>query len=142
MASITHLGPPEAEHDTVRKLIEWKLEHRLLDTAKYRSYGLHYTDSTAVKPEDHRVDFCLSVDGEVADNPHGIVQKTIPSMRCAYARDIGSRTNNQAAAYLYTKWLPGRGEELTGYPIIFHYVNVGPGVKDEEAITDVYMPLK
>lgn len=31
---------------------------------------------------------------------------------------------------------------LSGYPIIFHYVNVGPDVKDEEAITDVYMPLK
>lgn len=142
VASITHLGPPEAEHFTVRKLIAWKLENRFLDPAKYRSYGLHYTDQRIVKSEEHRVDFCLSIDGDVADNPHGIERKTIPRMKCAYARDIGSRLNNRAAAYLYEKWLPCSGEELSGYPIIFHYVNVGPSVKDEEAITDIYMPLK
>ena len=26
-------------------------------------------------------------------------------------------------------------------PMIFHYVNVGPNVKPEEMITDVYLPL-
>lgn len=66
---------------------------------------------------------------------------TIPRLKCALARDIGSRMNNQAAAYLYEKWLPASGETLSGYPIIFHYLNVGPDVKDEEAVTDVYMPL-
>jgi AraC family transcriptional regulator len=142
VASITHAGPPEAEHATVRKLVAWKLDNRLLDPVKNRSYGLHYTDPRVVKPEDHRVDFCLSFDGDVAGNPHGIERKIIPRMRCAYARDIGSRLNNQAAAYLYDTWLPSSGEELSGYPIIFHYVNVGPNVKDEEAVTDVYMPLK
>jgi len=142
VASITHLGPPEAEHVTVRKLIAWKLENRFLDPVKYRSYGLHYTDPSTVTPKEHRVDFCLSVDGDVAENPHGIEQKTIPQMRCAYARDIGSRLNNKAGAYLYERWLPRSGETLSGYPIIFHYVNVGPNVTDEDAITDVYMPLK
>ena len=142
VASITHLGPPEAEHNTVQKLIAWKLERRLLDPARYRSYGLHYTDPRTVKPEDHRVDFCLTVDENFTDIPHGMKRTTIPQMQCAYARDVGSRQNNKAAAYLYEKWLPGSGEELSGYPIIFHYVNVGPGVKEADAITDVYMPLK
>lgn len=142
VASITHLGPPEAEHATVRKLIAWKLDNGLLDPVKYRSYGLHYTDSRIGKREERRVDFCLSVDGDVADNPYGIEPRTIPRMKCACARDIGSRLNNRGAAYLYEKWLPSSGQELSGYPIIFHYVNVGPNVKDEEAVTDVYMPLK
>lgn len=142
VASITHAGSPETEHTTVRKLVAWKLDNRLIDPVKNRSYGLHYTDPRVVEPEDHRVDFCLSVDGDVADNSHGIERKTIPRMRCAYARDIGSRLNNQAAAYLYDTWLPSSGEELSGYPLIFHYVNVGPNVKDEDAVTDVYMPLK
>ena len=142
VASITHVGSPETEHTTVRKLVAWKLDNRLIDPVKNRSYGLHYTDPRVVEPEDHRVDFCLSVDGDVADNSHGIERKTIPRMRCAYARDIGSRLNNQAAAYLYDTWLPSSGEELSGYPLIFHYVNVGPNVKDEDAVTDVYMPLK
>jgi AraC family transcriptional regulator len=142
VASITHAGPPEAEHATVRKLIAWKLEHRLLDPAKHRSYGLHYTDPRTVDPADHRVDFCLSVEDDVADNPHGIEQRIIPRMRCAHARDVGSRLDNKAAAYLYEEWLPRSGETLSGDPIIFHYVNVGPEVKEHEAITDVYMPLK
>jgi AraC family transcriptional regulator len=142
VACIAHVGPPETEHATVRKLIAWKLQNRLLDPETHRSYGLHYTDPTTVAPQEHRVDFCLSVDGDVGNNPDGIVGTTIPAMRCAHARDIGSRLNNKAAAYLYEKWLPSSGEEPSGYPIIFHYVNVGPNVTEAEAITDVYLPLK
>jgi len=142
VAVITHMGPPQHEHDTARKLIAWKLEHRLLDQAKYRSYGLHYTDPRIVNPKEHRVDFCLSIDRDVGANSYSIHGMTIPSMRCAFARDIGSRSSNKAAAYLYDEWLPGSGESLCSAPIIFHYVNVGKNVKDEEMITDVYMPLK
>jgi AraC family transcriptional regulator len=142
VAAIEHRGPPALEHDTVRKLIAWKLEHRLLDQARHRSYGVHYTDPRTTAPAARRVDFCLSVDDEVAPNALGIVGKTIPGGRCATARDIGSRANNQAAAYLYEKWLPGSGELLRDFPMFFHYVNVGPGVRDEDMITDVYLPLK
>jgi AraC family transcriptional regulator len=142
VAALAHSGPPEAEHATVRKLVAWKLENRFLDPEKHRSYGLHYTDSRTAGAENHRVDFCLSIDGDVADNPHGIVSKTIPKMRCAFARDVGSRLNNKAAAYLYEQWLPSSGEQPSGYPIIFHYVNVGPNVKEQDAITDVYLPIR
>jgi AraC family transcriptional regulator len=67
---------------------------------------------------------------------------TIPAMRCARARDIGSRLNNRAVQYLYDEWLPRSGEQLATRPILFHYVNVGPDVQEHEAITDVYLPLK
>jgi AraC family transcriptional regulator len=67
---------------------------------------------------------------------------SIPSMRCAVARDIGSRLDNKAAKYLYDEWLPRSGEEIAAFPLVFHYVNVGPAVKEHEAITDVYLPLK
>jgi len=99
VAAISHIGPPSGEHDTVSKLIDWKLQH-------------------------------------------GIEAETIPALRCALARDVGSRLNNKAARYLSAEWLPHSGEELSGYPVVFHYVNVGPKVKDEEAITDVYLPLE
>jgi AraC family transcriptional regulator len=72
----------------------------------------------------------------------GVVEKVIPTMRCALARDIGSRLNNRAAQYLYDKWLPGSGETIAAMPVVFHYVNVGPDVKEHEAITDVYLPLR
>jgi AraC family transcriptional regulator len=142
VAVIEHHGSPAQEYETAKKLIAWKIEHRLLDQQRYRSYGLHYTDPFSVAPADHRVDFCLSIEQPIADNPYGIKESTIPTQRCAYARDIGSRSNNQAAIYLYNTWLPQSGEVPSGFPMIFHYVNVGPNVKVEEMITDVYLPLK
>ncbi|MGC4027307.1 MAG: GyrI-like domain-containing protein [Steroidobacteraceae bacterium] len=142
VAGIRYVGPPSGEHEAVRKLVAWKLENRLLDQTRYRSYGLHYTDSRTTDPAEYRVDFCLSYDGSVEPNPYGIIEMTIPAMRCAMARDVGSRFNNKAARYLYDEWLPQSGEQMAGLPLVFHYVNVGPAVKECEAITDVYLPLK
>jgi AraC family transcriptional regulator len=142
VAAIEHFGSPALEHTTVRKLIAWKLENRLLDPLKYRSYGVHYTDPRTTPSSEHHVDFCLSVDSAVGPNPAGIVGKVIPRNRCALARDVGSRHNNKAAVYLYEKWLPQSGESPGNFPIFFHYVNVGPNVPEEEMITDVYLPLR
>ena len=126
----------------MRKLIAWKIEKGLLDPLKYRSYGVHYTDPRTTQPADHHVDFCLSIDQDVGPNSFGIVNKAIPHNRCAFARDVGSRQNNKAAIYLCGEWLPRTGAEPGNFPIFFHYVNVGPNVRDEEMITDVYLPLK
>jgi AraC family transcriptional regulator len=65
VAAIEHFGSSGLERDTVRKLIAWKIEQRLLDPARYRSYGVHYTDPRTAKPSDHHVDFCLSVEQAV-----------------------------------------------------------------------------
>jgi AraC family transcriptional regulator len=142
VAAIEHHGSPALEYNTVRKLIAWKIEHHLLDQSKYRSYGVHYTNPRTTPAAQHRVDFCLSFEGEVSPNPYGILNKAIPSRRCAFARDVGSRSNNKAAAYLYETWLPQSGKSPGDFPIFFHYVNVGPNVREEEMITDVYLPLK
>jgi AraC family transcriptional regulator len=142
VASITHLGSPEQEHVTARTLIDWKIQNHLFDQSKYRSYGLHYTDPRTIEPLKYRVDFCLSVDKAVDQNDAGIVEKVIPSLRCAFARDVGSRANNQAARHLIEEWLPNSGEVQSDYPLIFHYVNVGPNILEHEAITDVYLALK
>lgn len=141
VAKISHIGPPSTEHQTARKLIDWKLENGLLDQSRYRSYGLHYLNAGPEKP-DHRVDFCLSFDGPITENAFGISAGKIPKLRCAVARDVGSRMNNRAARFLYEEWLPESGEEPSGHPAIFHYVNVGPEVREEEAITDVYLPVR
>ena len=87
IAAIEHLGSPASEYDTARKLIAWKLENRFLDPLKYRSYGVHYTDPRTTPPSDHYVDFCLSIEKDVGLNPYGIINKVIPSVRCAHARD-------------------------------------------------------
>lgn len=142
VAVIEHRGPLAREYETVRKLVAWKIDNGLLDQSKFRSYGLHYTDPFSTPPAEHHVDFCLSVEKDVDSNPYGIETRIIPSLRCALSRDVGSRSNNQAAAYLYKTWLSQSGETLGEFPMIFHYVNVGPNIKEEEMITDVYLPLK
>ena len=141
VASITHYGSPAEEHITARKLIDWKIKNRLFDQSKYRSYGLHYGDPRTTNPVKYRVDFCLSVESTIEQNDAGIVEKVIPVLKCAFARDVGSRGNNQAARYLLEEWLPKSSEMPFDYPLIFHYVNVGPDVKAHEAVTDVYLPL-
>ncbi len=140
VALLPHRDSPATEHATVLQLVQWKLQHQLLDQERYRTYGLHYLPGTAPDSE-HRVDFCLSIHETVEPNTLGIVESTIPTCRCALARDIGSRLDNQAVKYLVYDWLPRSGETVSGAPIIFHYVNVGPTVKASDAITDVYLPL-
>jgi len=141
VAVAEHHGPPALEYETSKKLIEWRIQHRL-SPDKHRTYGVHYTDPHSVAPADHRVDFCVTYDQPVDPNPQGIISKVIPANRCAVARHLGSRRNNLAAPYLYYEWLPKSGELLGDFPMFFHYVNVGPNIQENEMITDVYLPLK
>ena len=131
VAAIEHFGSPESEYGTARKLIAWKLENRFLDPLKYRSYGVHYTDPRTTPSADHHVDFCLSIEEDVGLNPYGIINKVIPTVRCAHARDVGSRSNNQTAVYLHENWLSQNSESLGDFPMFFHYVNVGPNVRED-----------
>lgn len=140
VAVLEYRGSPALEHETVRKLIAWRLENRL-PPDKHRSYGVHYNDPRTTPPAEYRVDLCVSVEHNVPPNPQGVVNKIIPAGRCAVVRHLGSRENVSAAAYLYEVWLPGSGESLRDFPIFFHYVKVGPQVKEHEMITDVYLPL-
>lgn len=68
---------------------------------------------------------------------------SVPSpLRCACVRNLESRHHVAPAVWLYRDWLPQSGEDLRDFPIFFHYVNVGPDVKEQEMVTDVYLPLK
>jgi AraC family transcriptional regulator len=141
VAALEHHGSPESEYQTARRLIEWRVQNGLRRD-RHRSYGIHYTDPRTTPPDQHRVDFCVSVDQDVPPNPQGVITKIIPGGRCAVARHLGSRAHNSAAVYLYEVWLPRSGEVLRDFPIFFHYVNVGPEVQEHEMITDVYLPLQ
>lgn len=141
VAVIEHFGSSETESQSVLKLINWRKEKGFLDQQKNKSFGIHYTNPKLVLPEFHHVDFCVSVNEKIATNAHGVINKTIPSLRCARARDIGSRYDNQAIVYLIESWLPQVKEVLGDFPPIFHYVNIGVDLREEEMITDVYLPL-
>lgn len=141
VAVIEHRDSPATEHESAKKLIAWRIENRL-PPSKHQSYGVHYDDPVTTPPEKYRVDFCVSVEDEISNNKYGVVNKVIPSGKCAVARHFGSRDNVTAAVYLYKEWLPKSGEKLRDFPIFFHYVNVGPDISEEEMVTDVYLPIQ
>jgi AraC family transcriptional regulator len=140
VAAVEHRGPESQTYASTQKLIAWRQANGIRP-GMGNTYGVHYTDHLHVLPEDYRIDICVSVDKPVLDNPHGVVSKMIPAGRCAKVRNVGSRHEMAAPRYLYETWLPQSGEKLRDFPIFFHYVNVGPGVKESEMITDIYLPL-
>lgn len=140
VACIEHRGTPSEEYSTTAKLIAWRIRNRL-PPSRHATYGLHYTDYRTIEPSQHHVEFCVATNDEVAPNPEGVVAKTIPACRCAVARHLGSGKNNLAAFYLLDQWLPSSGEQPSGLPMIFHYVNFGRNVPESEMVIDVYLPL-
>lgn len=144
VAAVEHRGPPALEHESARRLIAWRVANGL-PPERHATYGVHHTDPRTTPAADHRVDFCVALAPlahEVASNPQGVVPKTIPGGRCAVMRHHGSRDDVTAAAYLAEEWLPASGEAVGDFPMFFHYVNVGPHVRAEDMITDVYLPLR
>lgn len=142
IAVAEHHGSPALEYETARKLIAWRIAHRLSPAGPNRTFGIHYTDPEQVAPEAHRVDLAVEYALPVEPNPQGILAKRIPACRCAVVRHLGTREQVTAAGWLLREWLPQSGEQLGDFPVFFHYVNVGPQVQEAEMITDVYLPLK
>lgn len=140
VAVLEHRGSPALEHVTVRKFIEWRLANGL-GRDQHRTYGIHYDDPERTPAAAYRMDIGISVDAEVPANTYGVVNKVIPACRCALVRHFGSRHYVAPAARIHAEWLPRSGERLGDFPMFFHYVNVGPDVREHEMITDVYVPL-
>lgn len=141
VAAVEYKGPPEQEYAAVMQLVAWRRENGV-GPGRGMTIGIHYNDPASTPPQDYRIDVCVSYDGVIAPNPHGVVAKEIPGGRCARTRHVGTREHIPEADYIYREWLPASGERLRDFPPFFHYVNVGPDVKDDEMITDVYLPLE
>ncbi len=141
VAALEHHGPEHLVDNTSRKFIEWRQANGI-SPDKGKTYGLHYSDLANTLPENYRFDICVSVSEPVKENPQGVITKEIPAGRCALIRHEGGRDYIPAADYLYREWLPQSGEKLRNFPFFFHYVNVGPELKDQEMITDLYLPIQ
>jgi AraC family transcriptional regulator len=141
IAVLEHHGPEPQIYQTVQRFIEWRKANGI-GPDKGDTYSLHYSDPLSTLPEDYRQDIAVTVDAPVAPNPQGVITKIIPAGRCAMLRYKGSREYIPAADYLYAQWLPDSGEELRDFPFFFHYVNVGPDIRDANMLTDLYLPIK
>ena len=142
VATLEHRGDPARLDDSVRKFIEWRTQNGLPPAAS-ATFNILYDKLPASAPEEFRFDLCVATDGEVAANEFGVVPKTIPGGRCAVLRHVGSEAGIGETLYcLYAQWLPGSGAELRDFPVFFQRVSFGPHIPANEAITDVFLPLK
>ncbi len=137
-----HHGPPASILDSVAQFIAWRKQSGRSPVASRRTFGIPYSDPETTAAEDFRFDICGEVEAPVPENPQGVVTKCIPGGRCACVRHPGSTDLIAESVYpLYRDWLPGSGEELRDFPLLFHYVKRVPEVAEHEQITDIYLPL-
>ena len=142
VALLTHRGDPARMGDTVRTFIAWRRATGL-HPSKSRTFNLLHNDPDTVPPEGFRMDVAASTDAPIAENAAGVAEDRIPAGRCAMVRMTGSSDNLAPAVhFLYAEWLPRSGEELRDYPIFAERVRFFLDVPENEAVTDIFLPLR
>ena len=137
-----HRGDPRLIGDSIRELIAWRKQNHLPPRLS-ATFNILYDDPDDTAPENFRLDLCVATDRSVADNPYGIVAKTIPGGRCAVLRHVGTEDKLfQAVEYLYAEWLPRSGEEPRDFPLYLQRVSFFPDVPEHETVVDIFLPLK
>lgn len=141
IAVFEHRGDQQLIGNSIQRFIEWRKQNHLPPKVS-ATFNILYDDPTKVAPEDYRLDICAAVNGDVADNQYGVVGKTIPGGRCAVLRHVGADDAlGETVRYLRTEWFPQSGEALRDFPIYCQRVKFFPDVPENEAITDVFLPL-
>jgi AraC family transcriptional regulator len=141
VAVFEHRGDLRLTGDTVRSFIAWRKQNHLHPRVS-ATFNILYDNPEEVAPADYRLDLCAATDRDVIGNASGIVCKTIPGGRCAVLRHIGSNDMlGETIKFLYAEWLPQSGEALRDFPIYLQRVKFFPDVPENEAITDVFLPL-
>ena len=142
VAVLEHRGHPNLLGDSIRKFIEWRKQNNAGPKVS-ATFNLLYNDPVHTPPEEFRLDLCAQIQRDVGENSFGVFERTIPGGRCAVLRHVGSDDNlAEAFTYLYSKWLPASGEELRDFPLYLQRLRFFPDVPEQEAVLDIFLPLK
>ena len=142
VAALEHRGSPLRLGDSIRNFIEWRRANRLPPRLS-ATYNIIYNDPDETPPEEFRFSLCAATDRPIEPNDAGVTALTIPSGRCALLRHVGSDDQlGRSIWHLYATWLPASGEEMRDFPLFMQRLTFFPDVPDNEAITDIYLPLR
>lgn len=140
LAVLEHRGDPNRIGDSIRAFIAWRKAHHL-HPSRYATFNIFYDDPYQVPPQDYRFDLGVAVDRDMSGD--GIVDKLIPSGRCAVLRHVGSDDHLHASiSALYAQWLPHSGEEPRDFPLFVQRLAFFPDVPEHEAVVDIFLPLQ
>ncbi|MET0412437.1 MAG: AraC family transcriptional regulator [Polyangiaceae bacterium] len=142
VAVLEHRGDPRRLFETIRSFVEWRKQNGLRKD-RSRTFNILYDDPFETQAARFRFDLCAAIEGEVPDNTLGVYERTIPGGRCATLRHVGSDdTLGESVRYLYGTWLPASGEEVRDFPLYLERVRFFPDVPENEAVLDLYLPLR
>lgn len=138
VAALEYRGNRRFIGKAVREFVEWRRLNNLPPKLS-ATYNIVYQDADG---ECH-YDLCAASAREIADDGSGVVAKIIPGGRCAVIRHIGGDAGlGRVATLLYRDWLPRSGERPRAFPMFFQRVRFPPEVPEDEAVTDVFLPLE
>ena len=142
VAVLEHRGDPARIGDTIRSFIGWRKQAGLPPRTS-PTFNIVHNDPRTTPADEYRIDICVGTNRPVPGNDVGIIDGLIPQGRCAVLRIQGSSDDlRPAVTHLYRDWLPDSGEELRDFPMFAQRVSFFPDVAENEAITDIFLPLK
>ncbi len=142
IAVLEHIGSPTSIMSSVQKFIAWRKSVKLSPKVS-RTFNILHNDPAIVAPSKFHMDLCASITKAVPSNDTGVIEKTIPSGKCAVLRHIGSTDDiAKSCVYLFENWLSQSGEKLRDYPMFWERVSMFPDVAEHEMITDIYLPIE
>ena len=142
VAILEHRGDPALIGDSVRRFITWR-KRAGLPPGKSATFNILHDDPEETAPEEYRLSLCAATEHPVPPNEDGVVAGCLPAGRCAVLRLSGSGDDlGPAIAFLCADWLPRSGEKLRSFPIFAQRVSFFPDVSENEAITDIFLPLR
>jgi AraC family transcriptional regulator len=143
VAALEYRGDVRQIGAAIRRFIAWRRENGLPPGVSATFNVVYHHPRDDEDGAECHYDLCASCTRDIPENSAGVVSKVLPSGRCATLTHIGSEaTLGQSVSFLYREWLPQSGEEPRDFPLFFKRLKFFPDVKEHEAVTEIYLPVR
>ncbi len=142
VAIMEHRGDPATIGTTIQRFIAWRKAMGLSPKTS-PTFNVFHSDPRTTPLAEYRMDLCVGTNRSIEPNADQIKPGMIPGGRCAVLRVVGYTDNLEPAAlYLYRDWLPASGEEARDFPLYCQRLAFFPEVPENEAVAELFLPLK
>ncbi|MDO7083472.1 GyrI-like domain-containing protein [Pseudocolwellia sp. AS88] len=149
IASLSHKGSPQTLHTSIKRFINWRKAHHTTPGLS-KTYNILYNDPNTTPEDEYQFDIATNIteknltsENNLKENKHGVKLKEIPEGYCAVLRYSGSDDNlGELINLIYSEWLPQSGKQLRDFPCFIERVKMFPAVNQNEAVTDIYLPIQ
>lgn len=142
LAIFEHRGDPATLGASIQRFIAWRKAAGLSPKTN-PTFNIWHSERHPASPTDYAVDLCVGTDKPFQSHGEQIKAGHIPGGRCAVLRVVGHTEDLEpAATFLYREWLPASGEEARDFPIYCQRLSFFPDVPEQEAVAELFLPIK